>query len=161
MESEANKILDEVTQGDYKYGFVTDIETEYAPKGLTEDTIRFISSKKNEPEFMLEFRLKAYRHWLTMKQPTWAHLKLDPIDFQNIIYYAAPKKKKELESLDQVDPELLATFNKLGISLEEQKKLSGVAVDAIVGKEVGNVIVGVTVDTGAAGAQATKNKNKR
>jgi Fe-S cluster assembly protein SufB len=132
MESEANKILDEVTQGDYKYGFVSDIETEYAPKGLTEDTIRYISAKKKEPEFMLEFRLKALRHWLTMTQPTWAHLKIGPIDFQNIIYYAAPKKNKELESLDQVDPELLATFNKLGISLEEQKKLSGVAVDAVI-----------------------------
>jgi Fe-S cluster assembly protein SufB len=132
MESEANKILDEVTQGDYKYGFVTDIETEYAPKGLTEDTIRYISAKKNEPEFMLEFRLKALRHWLTMTMPTWAHLKIDPIDFQDIIYYAAPKKKQEFESLDQVDPELLATFNKLGISLEEQKKLSGVAVDAVI-----------------------------
>ena len=132
MESESNKILDEFTQSEYKYGFVTDIETEFAPKGLTENTIRYISSKKNEPEFMLEFRLKAFRQWLTMKQPTWAHLKMDPIDFQNIIYYAAPKKKKELESLDQVDPELLATFNKLGISLEEQKKLSGVAVDAVI-----------------------------
>lgn len=132
MEFETNKILDEVTRSDYKYGFVTDIETEFAPKGLTEDTIHYISSKKNEPEFMLEFRLKAFRHWLTMKQPTWAHLKIDPIDFQNIIYYAAPKKKKELESLGQVDPELLATFNKLGISLEEQKKLSGVAVDAVI-----------------------------
>jgi Fe-S cluster assembly protein SufB len=132
MESETNKILDEVTQSEYKYGFTSDIETEYAPKGLTEDTIRYISSKKNEPEFMLEFRLKAFRYWLTMKLPTWAHLKMDPIDFQNIIYYAAPKKKKELESLDQVDPELLATFNKLGISLEEQKKLSGVAVDAVI-----------------------------
>jgi Fe-S cluster assembly protein SufB len=132
MESESNKILDEVTQSDYKYGFVTDIETEYAPKGLTEDTIRYISAKKNEPAFMLEFRLKALRHWLTMKMPTWAHLKIEPIDFQNIIYYAAPKKKKELESLDQMDPDLLATFNKLGISLEEQKKLSGVAVDAVI-----------------------------
>jgi Fe-S cluster assembly protein SufB len=132
MESDANKILDEVTQGDYKYGFVTDIETEYAPKGLTEDTIRFISARKNEPEFLLESRLKAFRHWQTMKQPTWAHLKIDPIDFQDIIYYAAPKKNKQLESLDQVDPELLSTFKKLGISLEEQKKLTGVAVDAVI-----------------------------
>jgi len=96
MESESNKILDEVTQSEYKYGFTSDIETEYAPIGLTEDTVRFISAKKNEPEFMLEFRLKAYRQWLTMKMPTWAHLKIDPIDFQNIIYYAAPKKNKEL-----------------------------------------------------------------
>ena len=132
MEPDANKVLDEVTQGEYKYGFVTDIETEFAPVGLTEDTVRFISAKKNEPEFLLEFRLKAYRHWLTMKQPRWAHLKIDPIDFQSIIYYAAPKKKQELASLDEVDPELLATFNKLGISLEEQKKLAGVAVDAVI-----------------------------
>ena len=99
MESEANKILDEVTQSEYKYGFVTDIETEFAPKGITEATIRYISAKKNEPDFLLDFRLKAFRHWLTMKQPTWAHLKIEPIDFQNIIYYAAPKRKKELESL--------------------------------------------------------------
>ncbi len=132
MESETNKILDEVTGSEYKYGFVTDIETEFAPRGLTEDTIRYISEKKNEPEFMLEFRLKAFRHWLTMKHPDWAHLSLPPIDFQDIIYYAAPKRKKELSSLDEVDPELLATFNKLGISLEEQKKLSGVAVDAVI-----------------------------
>jgi Fe-S cluster assembly protein SufB len=132
MESDNNKIIDEVTQGEYKYGFVTDIETEFAPRGLSEDTIRYISGKKNEPDFLLEFRLKAYRHWLTMKQPGWAHLKIDPINFQDIIYYAAPKKKKELESLDQVDPELIATFNKLGISLEEQKKLAGVAVDAVI-----------------------------
>lgn len=132
MESDANHILDQVTQGEYKYGFVTDIETELAPRGLSEETIRYISAKKNEPEFLLDFRLKAFRHWQTLKQPTWAHLKIDPIDFQDIIYYAAPKKKKDLESLDQVDPELLATFNKLGISLEEQKKLAGVAVDAVI-----------------------------
>jgi len=131
MEPDTNKILDEVTQGEYKYGFVTDIETEYAPKGLNEDIVRFISKKKNEPGFLLEFRLKAYRHWLTMKQPGWAHLQIPPIDFQDIIYYAAPKKNKEVTSLDEVDPELLATFNKLGISLEEQKKLAGVAVDAV------------------------------
>jgi len=131
MNSDSNKIIDEITQGDYKYGFVTDIDTEFAPKGLNEETIRFISNKKNEPDFMLEFRLKAFRHWLTMKLPGWAHLKIPPIDFQDIIYYAAPKKKKVLNHLDEVDPELLATFNKLGISLEEQKKLSGVAVDAV------------------------------
>jgi len=132
MESDSNDILHEVTKQEYKYGFFTDIDTEFAPRGLTEDTIRFISAKKNEPGFMLEFRLKAFRHWLTMKQPDWAHLTIDPIDFQNIIYYAAPKKKKELSGLDEVDPELLATFNKLGISLEEQKKLAGVAVDAVI-----------------------------
>lgn len=132
MSEENNNILDEVTKSEYKYGFVTDIETEFAPKGLNEDTIRFISAKKKEPEFMLEFRLKAYKHWLKLKEPNWAHLKYPKIDFQDIIYYAAPKQKKELESLDQVDPELLDTFNKLGISLDEQKRLSGVAVDAII-----------------------------
>ena len=108
------------------------MESEFAPKGLSEDTVRYISEKKNEPEFMLEFRLKAYRHWLNMKLPTWAHLEIPPIDFQDIYFYAAPKKKKQYESLDQVDPELLATFDKLGISLEEQKKLAGVAVDAVI-----------------------------
>ncbi|MFA8300011.1 MAG: Fe-S cluster assembly protein SufB [Hyphomicrobiales bacterium] len=132
MESEKNNILDEVTQGDYKFGFVTDIETEMAPKGLNEDIVRFISAKKNEPEWLLEFRLEAFRHWKTLEEPDWAHVNYPPIDFQDIIYYAAPKKKKELESLDQVDPELLETFNKLGISLEEQKRLSGVAVDAVI-----------------------------
>ena len=132
MQSDSNRILDDVTQGDYKYGFVTEIDTEFAPAGLSEDTIRYISAKKNEPEFMLEFRLKAYRHWLTLSQPGWAHLEIDPINFQEIIFYAAPRKKKELSSLDEVDPELLATFNKLGISLDEQKKLAGVAVDAVI-----------------------------
>ncbi len=131
MESDSNKIIDSFTQGEYKFGFITDIETDFAPKGLNEDIIRLISAKKKEPEFMLEFRLKAYRHWLTMKMPGWANLKIPPIDFQNIIYFAAPKKKKQLAGLDEVDPELLNTFNKLGISLEEQKKLSGVAVDAV------------------------------
>jgi Fe-S cluster assembly protein SufB len=130
-EEEQNNILNEVTQGDYKFGFVTDIDMDMAPKGLNEDIIRYISKKKNEPDFMLEYRLRAYRKWLTMQEPDWAHLKIPPIDYQDIIYYAAPKKKKELSSLDEVDPELLATFNKLGISLEEQKLLSGVAVDAV------------------------------
>ncbi|MEA3476891.1 MAG: Fe-S cluster assembly protein SufB [Bacteroidota bacterium] len=129
--SDENKIIDEVTQGEYKYGFYTDIEMETAPKGLSEDTIRFISRKKNEPEFVLEYRLKAYRHWLTMKEPKWAQVQYPEIDFQDIIYYAAPKSKPQYDSLDEVDPELLETFNKLGISLDEQKKLAGVAVDAI------------------------------
>ena len=132
MEKDPNNILDEVTQGDYKYGFYTDIEMETAPKGLSEDTIRFISAKKNEPEWLLEYRLNAYRKWLGMKEPTWAHLHHPPINYQDIIYYAAPKKKKELASLDEVDPELIETFNKLGISLEEQKRLTGVAVDAVI-----------------------------
>lgn len=124
-------ILDEVTSSEYKYGFVTDIEQEFAPKGLNEDTIRFISAKKNEPEFMLNWRLKAYRHWLTMKEPSWQNVTYPPVDFQDIHYYAAPKKKPTLNSLDEVDPELRATFEKLGISLDEQKRLTGVAVDAV------------------------------
>lgn len=130
--AEENNILDEVTQGEYKYGFVTDIETEFIPKGLNEDIVRMISQKKNEPEFLLEFRLKAFRKWQSMSMPEWAHLNIPKIDFQEIIYYAAPKKKKELTSMDEVDPELIDTFNKLGISLEEQKALSGVAVDAVI-----------------------------
>ncbi len=131
-EKRDKRVLEEVTTGDYKYGFVTDIESEQAPKGLTEDTIRFISKKKNEPEWLLEFRLKAYHHWLTLEEPTWALLHHPPINYQDIIYYSAPKPKKKLEGLDKVDPELLDTFNKLGISLEEQKRLSGVAVDAVI-----------------------------
>lgn len=132
MDSKPNEnIIHEVTNKDYEFGFVTDIETDFAPKGLNEDIVRLISRKKEEPEWLLEFRLKAYRHWLTLKQPSWAHLTMPEIDYQDIIYYAAPKKKKELQSLDEVDPELLATFEKLGISLDEQKKLSGVAVDAV------------------------------
>jgi Fe-S cluster assembly protein SufB len=132
MEKEQNSLLKEISQSEYKYGFYSDIEMVMAPMGLTEDTVRYISHKKNEPEFMLEFRLKAYRNWLTMTEPTWAHLHHPPIDYQNIIYYAAPKKKKQLTSIDEVDPELIETFNKLGISLDEQKKLSGVAVDAVI-----------------------------
>jgi len=126
-----NELLTELTDSEYKYGFTSDIEQEYAPKGLSEDTVRFISQKKNEPEFLLEFRLKAYRHWLTMKDPHWQNVNFPTIDFQDIIYYAAPKKKQELQSLDEVDPELLRTFEKLGIPLSEQKFLSGVAVDAV------------------------------
>ena len=116
----------------YKYGFVTDIETETIPRGLSEDVIRLISAKKNEPEFMLEFRLKAYKQWLKMTEPTWPHVHYPKIDYQNIIYYSAPKQKKEkLKSLDDVDPTLIETFEKLGIPLSEQKRLSNVAVDAI------------------------------
>ncbi|MCD4771804.1 MAG: Fe-S cluster assembly protein SufB [Bacteroidales bacterium] len=132
MAKDKDKIIDKVTGDDYKYGFYTDIETETIPPGLNEDIIRLISKKKNEPEFLLEFRLKAYRHFLKLQEPKWAHLKYPPVNLQDIIYYAAPKKQKEFDSLDEVDPELLDTFNKLGISLEEQKQLSGVAVDAIV-----------------------------
>lgn len=116
----------------YKYGFVTDIESDTLPPGLSEDVIRLISAKKNEPEFMLEFRLKAYRKWLTMQEPAWAHVNYPAINYQDIIYYSAPKQKKEkLNSLDEVDPTLLETFEKLGIPLSEQKRLSNVAVDAV------------------------------
>ncbi len=130
--SDELEILKEVTDQDYKYGFVTDIESDVAPKGLTEDTVRLISKKKNEPKWLLDWRLKAFHHWETLNQaPKWAHVKYPEINFQDIIYYAAPKKKPELESLDEVDPELLKMYDKLGISLEEQKKLSGVAVDVV------------------------------
>jgi Fe-S cluster assembly protein SufB len=134
---DSNEILEEFTQGEYKYGFVSDIDTEFAPKGLNEETIHFISKKKNEPDWLLEYRLKAFRHWLTMVEPKyWPHLFYPSIDFQSISYYAAPKQKASVESLDQVDPELLKTFEKLGISLEEQKRLVGmesnIAVDAVI-----------------------------
>jgi Fe-S cluster assembly protein SufB len=123
--------IEQIASQEYKYGFITDIEADQAPPGLNEDIIRLISAKKNEPEWMLEFRLKAFRHWLTMKEPTWANIKYGPIDYQATSYYSAPKQKKKLNSLDEVDPELRATFAKLGISLEEQKRLSNVAVDAV------------------------------
>ncbi|MFN8296918.1 MAG: Fe-S cluster assembly protein SufB [Chitinophagales bacterium] len=129
--TEQDIILEELTSSEYKYGFVTDIETDNAPIGLTEDTIRFISAKKEEPEWMLEWRLKAFREWQKMDEPHWANVHFPKVDFQNIIYYSAPKPKKELSSLDEVDPELLKTFEKLGISLDEQKRLSGVAVDVV------------------------------
>lgn len=116
---------------EYKYGFSTSVETETLPKGLTEQTIRAISEKKNEPEFMLEFRLKAFRKWQESKEPHWLNAHYDPIDYQNITYYSAPKKKPQLDSLDQVDPEILKTFEKLGIPLDEQKRLSNVAVDVV------------------------------
>lgn len=127
-----NKVIEEVTGSDYKYGFVSDIENDTAPKGLNENIIRLISKKKQEPDWLLEFRLKAYLHWLTLEEPHWALLQHPPINYQDIIYYSAPKKKKELAGLDEVDPELLDTFNKLGIPLEEQKILAGVAVDAVI-----------------------------
>ncbi|MFO8021187.1 MAG: Fe-S cluster assembly protein SufB, partial [Perlabentimonas sp.] len=131
MSNDQDKILNEVTNQDYKFGFVTNIENESIAKGLSEDVVKLISEKKGEPEWMLEFRLKAYRHWKTMEMPQWAHLNIPEINYQDIIYYSAPKQKAKLESLDEVDPELLDTFNKLGIPLEEQKMLSGVAVDAV------------------------------
>ncbi|MCX2744301.1 Fe-S cluster assembly protein SufB [Mangrovivirga sp. M17] len=125
------EILNEFTNSEYKYGWETKIEADTAPKGLNEDTIRFISAKKDEPEWLLEWRLKAYRHWVTMKEPKWPNVEYPEIDYQDIIYYSAPKQKKTPKSLDEVDPELRETFKKLGISLEEQKRLTGVAVDAV------------------------------
>ena len=131
MQETQDEILEEVVNSEYKYGFITDIETDDAPIGLTEETVRFISAKKEEPEWMLEWRLKAFRDWQKMTEPTWANVHFPKVDFQNIIYYSAPKQKVELNSLDEVDPELLKTFEKLGISLDEQKRLSNVAIDVV------------------------------
>ncbi len=131
MYEENDDILEQVTSSEYKYGFVTDIEADEAPKGLNEDIVRFISAKKNEPEWLLEWRLKAYRQWLQMAEPKWPNVEYPPIDYQDVIYYSAPKQKTAPKSLDEVDPELRKTFEKLGISLTEQKRLSGVAVDAV------------------------------
>lgn len=128
---ENQRIIDDATLGGYKYGFTTDIATDVIPRGLNEDVVRMISAKKGEPSWLLDFRLKAYRHWLTLSQPKWAHIKMPDIDFQAISYYAAPMKKDGPKSLDEVDPQILDTFNKLGIPLEEQKVLSGMAVDAV------------------------------
>lgn len=127
-----DEILDEITASDYKYGFTTDIESDKVPPGLNEEVIRMISAKKNEPEWMLEWRLDAFRIWSEMEEPEWPNVTYDKPDFQAISYYSAPKQKKELESLDEVDPELLKTFERLGISLDEQKRLSGVAMDVVV-----------------------------
>ncbi len=130
MESKENGIIEEIASGEYKYGFTTDIETETIPIGLSEEVVRLISAKKEEPEWLLDFRLKAFAYWKTLPLPTWAHLDIPEIDFQSISYYAAPRKNAP-QSLDEVDPELLKTFDKLGIPLEEQKRLSGMAVDAV------------------------------
>ncbi len=130
--SDATGTIEKWTRQEYKYGFVTDIEADSAPPGLNEDIIRLISAKKNEPEFLLEWRLKAYRHWLTMTEPTWANIHHPPIDYQSIVYYSAPKRDKDRpKSLDDVDPKLLETYEKLGIPLEERAVLAGVAVDAV------------------------------
>lgn len=131
MAKDEDKIIEEATSGEYKYGFVSDIESDLAQKGLTEDTIRFISNKKNEPEWLLEWRLKAFKLWQGMEEPDWAHVKYPKPNFQDIIYYAAPKPKKQLESLDEVDPEILKTFERLGVPINEQKALAGVAVDVV------------------------------
>ena len=128
QELDQDQILSELTTQDYKFGFTTDVETEVIEKGLNEDVVRLISAKKEEPDWLLEFRLKAYRYWLTMEMPDWAHLKIPAIDYQDIIYYADPTKRKNPTSLDEVDPELLKTFERLGIPLEEQKQLTGVEI---------------------------------
>ena len=128
---EEDKILEEVTAAEYKYGFTTDIESDKIPKGLNEEVIRIISQKKNEPEWLLEYRLKAFRSWKKMEEPDWANINYEKPNYQDIIYYAAPKQKKKLESLDDLDPEMKKTFDKLGISLDEQKRLAGVAVDFV------------------------------
>src|ERR1700733_13573295 len=130
--STQEKSIEEIANQEYKYGFITDIEADIVPRGLSEETVRLISAKKNEPEFMLEWRLKAFRHWLTMEEPTWANVHYPKIDYQDIVYYAAPKTNVDRpKSLDEVDPELLRTYEKLGIPLREQELLSGVAVDAV------------------------------
>jgi Fe-S cluster assembly protein SufB len=132
LKEESDNLLEEITTTEYKYGFTTNIDSDDAPMGLNEDIVRFISAKKNEPEWMLEWRLKAYKYWLTLKQPTWQNVTFPTINYQDIIYYSAPKQKIKANSLDEIDPELRATFEKLGISLDEQKRLTGVAVDAVI-----------------------------
>ena len=132
MEKDQDKIISDVTTTEYKYGFYSDIKMDKIPKGLSEEVVRLISEKKNEPQWLLDFRLKSYRHWLTMKMPTWPNLKIAPINYQEIIFYAAPSERKKLNNVDDIDPELKKTFDKLGIPLEEQKHLAGVAVDAVI-----------------------------
>jgi Fe-S cluster assembly protein SufB len=129
--STSTNTIEQLANREYKYGFETHVETDEVPKGLSEDVVRMISTKKGEPEWLLEWRLKAYRLWLTMKEPTWQNVHYEPIDYQNIVYYSAPKNRPKLNSLDEVDPEIRSTFEKLGIPLEEQKLLAGVAVDAV------------------------------
>src|SRR6516162_4101373 len=129
------KTIQDLTSQEYKWGFVTKVEEDKIPKGLNEDVVRLISAKKEEPEFMLEWRLKAYRHWTSLEkaqaEPKWANVKYPPIDYQDMVYYSAPKQKPSLKSLDELDPEILKTYEKLGIPLEEQKRLAGVTIDAV------------------------------
>src|SRR5690606_19200267 len=131
--SKDNQVLEELTSKEYEHGWTTNIATESAPKGLNEDIIRFISAKKNEPEWLLDYRLKAFRQWSKMKEPRWPNVTYPPIDYQDIIYYSASVQKAKPKSLEDVDPELIKTFEKLGISLTEQKRLTGIAVDAVIG----------------------------
>jgi Fe-S cluster assembly protein SufB len=130
--SKDNQVLEEFTSKEYEHGWSTNIETDSAPKGLNEDIVRFISAKKNEPEWLLEWRLEAFRKWTKMKEPKWPNVTYPPINYQDIIYYSAPKQKVTPKNLEDVDPELIKTFEKLGISLTEQKRLTGVAVDAVI-----------------------------
>jgi len=130
--TEASTTLDDMIAGQYRHGFVTEMESDTVPRGLTEDTVRMISKRKNEPAFMLEWRLKAFRHWLTLKEPSWSTVKYPAIDYQDIIYFSAPKSMQDgPKSLDEVDPELLRTYEKLGVPLHERERLAGVAVDAV------------------------------
>ena len=132
QKADSEELINRATSDEYKYGFTSDIDTDIIPTGLNEDVVRLISAKKREPEWLLEFRLKAFRHWQTLEMPDWAHLQIPPIDYQAISYYAEPRSKvKGPESLDEVDPQLLETFNRLGIPLQEQKALAGMAVDAV------------------------------
>ena len=160
MKEKDTDIIEQLDNGEYKYGFTSDIETEYIRRGLDEGIVRLISQKKGEPEWLLELRLKAFRHWQTMEMPTWAHLNIPEIDFQDIIYYAAPKKPQpKAGTVEDIDPELKRTFDKLGIPLEEQLALSGVAVDAVMDStsvkttfketlaEKGNKFTDTSVDT--------------
>jgi Fe-S cluster assembly protein SufB len=130
--SKDNQVLEELTSKEYEHGWTTNIETESAPKGLNEDIIRFISAKKNEPQWLLDYRLNAYRQWTKMKEPKWPNVTYPPINYQDIIYYSAPVQKAKPKNLEDVDPELIKTFEKLGISLTEQKRLTGIAVDAVI-----------------------------
>src|SRR5207237_527547 len=131
-DDDMTETIEQLANQEYKYGFVTDIEADVAPPGISEDIIRLISAKKDEPEWMLEWRLKSYRHWLTMTEPTWANVKYNAIDYQAIRYYSAPKSKgSKPQSLDDIDPEILRTYEKLGIPLKEQELIAGVAVDAV------------------------------
>ncbi len=126
-----DELLEKVTSTEYKYGFTTDIESDTIPKGLSEDVVRIISTKKNEPQWMLDYRLKAYKAWLEMEEPDWANVSYEKPNYQDVIYYSAPKQKPVLDSLDDLDPEMKKTFDKLGISIDEQKKLANVAVDIV------------------------------
>src|SRR3990172_3877376 len=131
MPAQTPSTIEELATKEYKWGFITDIESDSAPKGLNEEIVRFISAKKNEPEWLLEWRLKAFRHWQTMKEPRWPNVRYEAIDYQDIIYYSAPKRKESLKSLSEVDPELLKTYEKLGISLQEQERLFFLSFDAL------------------------------